>query len=113
MKVSPRVSDKVLLLPLLATDKDHCTAEKEVTHLPEVTLYIKCPSSYPSLTPPDCHLSARWMDSKVTPHLVEHLSGMFVPGCPVVYEWVLYLQDEIIQDYNRHSTAVRGEVGVV
>lgn len=104
VKVTPRVDGKVVLRPVQPT-KDapaRTPPQKEVTHLPEVTLYVKYPPSYPSHAPPECHLSARWMDTKVTPFLSERLRGMFVSGCPVVYEWIMYLQDEMVADYGHH-----------
>ena len=108
IRVIPRVNSKLLLVPgTPPADKNQPNATTppltEVTHLPEVTVYVKCPPTYPSLLPPDCHLSARWMDSKLTPALLSHLRDMFTPGCLVVYEWVMYLQDELVQDYCEHS----------
>ena len=100
MKVTPRVDGKVTLLP--AQSSSHAE-EKAVTHLPDVTLYVSYPPSYPSHSLPDFHISASWMDTSVVPLLSDHLKGLFVPGCPVVYEWIVYLQDNLVQDYNQLS----------
>ncbi len=103
VKVIPRVCGKVALLPVAAADSttppQGTGGGTEVSHLSEITLYIKYPPSYPSHTPPHFHLSARWLDTEVAPRLSGHLKGLFLPACPVVYEWIMYLQDEMIHQY--------------
>ena len=102
MKVTPRVDEKVTLLPLQsALDAPSCA--NEVGHLPEVTLYVKYCPSYPSHSPPECHISARWMEPTVASVLLEGLRARFEPCCPVVYEWIMYLQDDMVRDYCQHS----------
>ena len=126
MKVTPRVDGKVILLPaqssshaeekvvthlLLPAQSSSHAEEKAVTHLPDVTLYVSYPPSYPSHSLPDFHISASWMDTSVVPLLSDHLKGLFVPGCPVVYEWIVYLQDNLVQDYNQLSPGEDRKVG--
>ena len=106
VKVTPRVDEKVVLLSLPATRED-TTHSSGVTHLPEVTLYIKFPPSYPSHSSPECHVSARWMDPTVASILLDNLRGRFEPCCPVVYEWIMYLQDDMIRDYCQHSMKIK------
>ena len=115
VKVTPRVDDKVILLPLAANKDMPATKEKVVTHLPDVVLYVKYPLSYPSHTSPDCHLSASWMDAQIIPFLVDFLKNMFTPSCPVVYEWIMYLQDDLVKNYNQHqcSSGAKKEKKVV
>lgn len=101
MKVTPKVDGTVILVPALAAEvPSPSLGKKPVAHLPEVTLYINYPPTYPSHSPPDFHVSARWMDSNMAPPLSDHLKGLFVPGCPVVYEWVMYLQDDLVRNYS-------------
>ena len=101
VKITPRVDGGILI-----ATKDEPSPGKEVTHISEVTLYVKYPTCYPSHSPPDLHLSARWMDNKIAPLLVGHLREVFVPGCPVVYEWVMYLQDNMLQEYSHHCSTL-------
>jgi hypothetical protein len=82
-----------------------------VSHIPELTMYINYPPSYPSHSPPDVHVSARWMDASLNPPISDHLKSLYVPGCPVVYEWVMYLQDSLVQDYSRLSSSVDAQKG--
>lgn len=75
----------------------------EVAHLAEISLYIKYSPSYPSHSPPDFHLSACWMEPQAMSSVLEHMQGMFVPQCLVVYDWIMYLQDDVVQDYIHHQ----------
>ncbi len=108
VKVVPKLKDKIALM-LLASCDQHQTSlsdsssSREVTHLAGVSLYIKYSPSYPSNCPPQCHLSACWMEPQGVISVLENMRGMFEPHCLVVYDWIMYLQDDMVQDYIRHQ----------
>ena len=70
-----------------------------VTHLPNLTLYVRYPVNYPSTTCPVYHLSARWLNPTHTATLGEKFEALFTPGWPVVFEWINYLSTELAEDY--------------
>lgn len=70
-----------------------------VTHLPPLSLFVRYHAAYPSRTPPTLHLSARWLDSKLLHFAVERMKQMFSAECPIVFDWINYLQDEFLLEY--------------
>ena len=118
ISVCPNVKDaiEVLLdmeklepLPLPVTDVAHPPLLRRlssappkstyVSHLPPVTLYICYHDNYPSHEPPRFHLTARWLHHRHIPMLSDKLRTRFVPGWPVVFDWMSYITDELVQDY--------------
>ena len=83
----------------------------KVTHLPEVTLYIKYSPDYPSINPPTFHISSCWLDPKLPKEVNERLLECFTPGFPVVYEWTLFIQDELVDVYGHHQQWQQPEKG--
>lgn len=77
-----------------------CKRSTQVTHLSPIELYVKYHSAYPSKQLPDFHISARWLDPKLVPTILETLQQLFTPDCPVVFQCITYLQDELIRDYS-------------
>lgn len=82
----------------------------EVAHLPEVTLYVKYPPDYPSRSPPTFHISSCWLDPKLPQQINESLLECFTPDFPVVYEWTLFLQDELVELYSQQQKLSRENV---
>ena len=74
-----------------------------VTHLPNLTLYVRYPDDYPSSSCPVFHLSARWLGSNQShmASLRENLEALYTPGWPVVFEWISYLSNELAGEYCR------------
>ena len=70
-----------------------------VDHLPPVTLFIRYPTDYPSSAPPDFNLVSRWLDSLYLDVVAMKLHEMFVPGCTIVYDWVCFIQENLIEMY--------------
>ena len=72
-----------------------------VTHLPNLTLYVRYPDDYPSQSCPVFHLSARWLsgNQKHMASLRENLGALYTPGWPVVFEWISYLSNELAREY--------------
>lgn len=72
-----------------------------VTHLPNLTLYVRYPDDYPSQSCPVFHLSARWLSSnqKHMASLRKNLEALYTPGWPVVFEWISYLSNELAGEY--------------
>ncbi len=70
-----------------------------VSHLPPVTLYIRYNELYPSDKQPYCHLSARWLNPLYADKLQHILDSIFIPGYPVVFDWVTYISGNFINDY--------------
>lgn len=105
--ISPRFDGNVQLVlpPDSTTVKQGISPPRlsEVTHLPSLVLYVRYHSEYPSLRPPDLHLSARWLDPKLVSQVVDKLRQQFTPDCPVVFDWVTYLQDELVKDYSENQ----------
>lgn len=71
-----------------------------VDHLPPVTLFIRYPANYPSNVPPDFNLASRWLDSLYLDVVAVKLHEMFVPGCTVVYDWVCFIQENLVEIYS-------------
>ena len=70
-----------------------------VDHFPPVTLFIRYPTNYPSSVPPDFNLAARWLDSLYLDIVAVKLHDMFAPGCTVVYDWVCFIQENLVEMY--------------
>ena len=70
-----------------------------VDHLPPVALFIRYPTNYPSTVPPDFNLSSRWLDSLYLDLIAVKLHEMFVPGCTIVYDWVCFIQENLVEMY--------------
>lgn len=70
-----------------------------VSHLPPVTLYVKYTPTYPSSAPPICHLSSRWLNPELANKLIRHMTSLFSNGWPIVFDWVEYIKNELINDY--------------
>lgn len=70
-----------------------------VDHFPPVALFIRYPTNYPSRVPPDFNLSSRWLDSMYLDLIATKLHEMFVPGCTVVYDWVCFIQENLVEMY--------------
>lgn len=108
MKIEPKLSSDVHI-SLLDGEDSTCdgSANKSrsvtVTHLPEVTLYINCPPDYPSRSPPTFHLSSCWFDPKFSDGVNERLLQCFSAGLPVVYDWTLFIQDELVEVYSQQQ----------
>ena len=79
----------------------------KVNHLPAVTLYIKYPPDYPSRNPPVFHISSIWLDPKFSQQINEKLLERFTQDFPVVYEWTLFLQDELVEVYSQQQMQAR------
>ena len=75
-----------------------------VSHVPVVTLYIKYPKTYPSHQPPDFHVSAWWLDPKSDSFTRDQLLHIFAQDCLVVYDWILYIQNDLIKEYSHFQT---------
>ena len=71
-----------------------------VNHLPPVTLFIRYPTNYPSNAPPDFNLASRWLDSLYLDIIAMKLHEMFIPGCTVVYDWVCFIQENLVELYS-------------
>ena len=113
IKITPRLKKKVTLsVPTVSKEGDPSKSSEltEVSHLAGISLYIKYPPTYPSHSPPDCHVSAPWMDPRGMAAISDHLQGMFEPQSLVVYDWVSYLQDEMVDDYARQQGAKLSQV---
>ena len=110
MAVTPQFDDDVqLVLPTssglpaptpMCDTVQSCKQFTQVTHLPPIELYVKYHSGYPSKKPPNFHISARWLDPKLVPAILENLEQLFTPDCPVVFQCITYLQDELVRDYS-------------
>lgn len=70
-----------------------------VDHLPPVTLFIRYPTNYPSSAPPDFNLASRWVDSLYLDVIAVKLHEMFIPGCTIVYDWVCFIQENLVEMY--------------
>ena len=70
-----------------------------VSHLPPVTLYVRYNEHYPSHEQPHRHLSARWLNPALTDRMKPALDAIFIPGYPVVFDWVNYISSNLINDY--------------
>ena len=79
----------------------------QVTHLPAVTLYVKYPPDYPSRNPPVFHISSVWFDPKFSQQINKQLLERFSQDFPVVYEWTLFLQDELVEAYSHQQMRAR------
>ena len=75
----------------------------QVTHLPPVTLYVKYPPDYPSRNPPIFHISSTWLDPNFSQQINERLLERFTQDLAVVYEWTLFLQDELVEAYSQQQ----------
>jgi len=64
-----------------------------------VSVHIRYPPNYPSSDPPEFILSSRWLDPLYLDNAATKLHEMFVPGCTVVYDWLCFLQDNLIELY--------------
>ena len=102
VKIVPRLNSNV---QLSTVDPQNGSTGKsiEVTHLPEVTLYVKYPPDYPSKNPPTFHISSCWLDPSLSQLINDRLLQNFTPDYPVVYEWILFLQDELVEMYSQQQ----------
>lgn len=102
VKIAPRLNSNV---QLSTVDPQNGSAGKsiEVAHLPEVTLYIKYPPDYPSRKPPTFHISSCWLDPSLSQLINGRLLQSFTPDYPIVYEWILFLQDELVGLYSQQQ----------
>ena len=112
VEIVPRLTDKVALVPQALHDKNQASlsdsaSAREVTHLAGVSLYIKYSPFYPSHSAPECHLSACWMELQGISSVVQHMQEMFLPDCLVVYQWITYLQDDMVLDYIKYQSLAR------
>ena len=84
--------------------------------LPDVRLAMEFPASYPAQMAPSFSVRST---VKLSPSEVEFvhssLTGLFEPGEPVVYEWVLWLQDNApsLPSFQRESDSIRGALAAV
>ncbi len=95
----PPSQDAPPLKPILSPPPSNPHRCVEVTHLSPLALYVRYHTDYPSSRPPDFHLSARWLDPKLSSFVSKKLEELFTPEYPVVFDWITYLQDEFILDY--------------
>ena len=102
MKIAPRLNSNV---QLSTVDAQNGSTGKsiEVAHLPEVTLYIKYPPDCPSRNPPTFHVSSCWLDPSLSQCINEKLLQSFTPDYPIVYEWIMFLQDELVELYSQQQ----------
>lgn len=63
-------------------------------------LFIRYPKKYPSSVPPDFNLASRWLDTFYLDNIAIKLHEMFVPGCMVVYDWVCFIQENLVEIYS-------------
>jgi hypothetical protein len=70
-----------------------------VSHLPPVTLYIRYHDNYPSDLCPHFHVSSRWLNPKLTRSINHKMKELFIPGLPTVYDWIMYISNDLIDDY--------------
>ena len=103
MKIVPKLNCNVQLSTVDPAQNDSTGKFIEVAHLPEVTLYIKYPPNYPSRNPPTFHISSCWLDPSLSKLISEKLLQSFTADCPVVYEWILFLQDELVELYSQQQ----------
>ena len=96
-----------LLDDLGKTNSSDCGRSVQVTHLPAVTLYIKYPPDYPSRNPPIFHISSIWFDPKFSKQINKQLLERFTQDFSVVYEWTLFLQDELVEAYSQQQIQAR------
>ena len=87
----------------VTTDLPRVPTTTTVTHLPPLTLFVRYHPAYPSRKPPFLHLSARWLDNRLAQFAVEHMQQMFTADCPVVFDWINYLQDEFLLEYAKQQ----------
>ena len=85
------------LLPRTTSTSSIQTAD--ITHLPPITLYIRYHDNYPSHECPQFHLSARWLNQKYVNKLNDKLRELFTPCWPVVYDWINYISNDLLQYY--------------
>lgn len=120
MTVAPQIDGEVqLVLPTTPGSLSVQTTSQDgiqstgrstgVTHLPPIELYVKYHSGYPSKLPPNFHISARWIDPKVVPFILEKLRLLFAPDFPMVFECITYLQQEFVNDYSTYQSTIPHE----
>ena len=63
-----------------------------------MSLYVRCPPDYPALRHPECHLSAPWLDPELATAVVKKLKERFTPGNVVVFEWICYIQEDLVPE---------------
>eukprot|EP00743_Colponemidia_sp_Colp-15_P006574 GILK01007083.1.p1 GENE.GILK01007083.1~~GILK01007083.1.p1 ORF type:complete len:492 (-),score=38.94 GILK01007083.1:69-1502(-) len=80
-----------------STSKESRIIRKEISHLPPFHAKIIIPHNYPSAARPDIQLSCSWLEEKDMRLLQQQISSMWDPGCVVMYNWYLYLQDEALR----------------
>lgn len=108
VKIAPRLNSNV---QLSTVDPQNGSTGKsiDVAHLPEVTLYVKYPPDYPAGKPPTFHVSSCWLDPSLSHMINERMLQNFTPDYPVVYEWILFLQDELVELYSQQQQKKRAE----
>ena len=83
----------------------------QVTHLPPITLYVRYHNQYPSNRHPHCHISGRWLDKVTSDVITSKLYDMFIPGWPIVYDWVTYILSNVVEDYCMlQQTSIRSDM---
>ena len=72
---------------------------REIEYFPPVSVHIRYPPNYPSSDPPEFNLTSRWLDPLYLDTVATKLHEMFVPGHTVVYDWLCFLQDNLVELY--------------
>ncbi|KAL5463215.1 hypothetical protein EMCRGX_G032094 [Ephydatia muelleri] len=73
----------------------------QIAHLSPVSLYVRCPLDYPALRHPECHISAPWLDPELATVVSKKLKEKFTPGNVVVFEWICYIQEELVSELSK------------
>lgn len=73
----------------------------QIAHLSPVSLYVRCPPDYPALRHPECHISAPWLDPELAAVASKKLKERFAPGNVVVFEWICYIQEDLVSDLTK------------
>ena len=83
----------------------------QIAHLSPASLYVRCPPDYPALRHPECHLSAPWLDPELATVVSKKLKDRFTPGNVVVFEWICYIQEELVPELCKLQTSPPADNG--
>lgn len=97
----PPTSLEGSLAPPTLLPRATSTQPVQVYHLPPVTIYIRYHDDYPSQKCPHFHLTARWLNKRHTETICDRLHSLFTPGIPVVYNWMTYIDTDLISEYSQ------------
>lgn len=93
INIYTRESDPYVLV--LQEDEEKST-EKFIRYIPLLRLRVFFPFSYPKSTPPGYLTVSNWLPQKYMKQLQNALDEMWTSNCPVVFEWVDYIQHNFL-----------------